>query len=153
MKALRDYVMMYAERGACKCGRCCDAPPNPEQHQPTGHTADVIFFEVSARPGADAETLRALLRENFRGEYGDVNVFDGSDHSYMELGGWIGDQGLALMLMGLGAVLGVWKLLTPKTLLGNSAPKDIVQGLAGQGFVLVRAQLQPEAQPEQPAQP
>jgi hypothetical protein len=24
---IREYVMAHAERGACKCGRCFDAPP------------------------------------------------------------------------------------------------------------------------------
>lgn len=139
MKNLHDYVNQYAERGACKCGRCADAPPNPEQHQPTGHTADVIFFEVSAREGADAETLKRLVRENKAGDYGDVDVLDGKEHNYLELGGWIGDQGLALTLMGLGAVLGVWKLFTPKTLLGKDGPDDLVQQMAGQGFVSVQA--------------
>ena len=58
---IREYVMAHAERGACKCGRCFDAPPNPEQHQPFDHTADLVFFEVSARAGADAETLKTLV--------------------------------------------------------------------------------------------
>ena len=102
MTNLRDYVIKYANRGACKCGRCADAPPNPEEHQPKGHTADMVFFEVSANPGADAETLKQLVSENKEGSFGDVDVLDGNEHSYLELGGWIGDQGLALMLMGLG---------------------------------------------------
>ena len=141
MNKLQEYVMAHAERGACKCGRCADAPPNPEQHQPAGHTADMIFFEVSARNGADAETLKTLLRENKHGSFCDVDVLDGKEHNYMELGGWIGDQGMALMLMGLGAVLGVWNLLTPKTMMGKDAPADLVNQMAGQGFVAVQAQV------------
>jgi hypothetical protein len=136
---IREYVMAHAERGACKCGRCFDAPPNPEQHQPFDHTADLVFFEVSARAGADAETLKTLVRENKQGEFCEVDVLDGQEHSYIELGGWIGDQGMALMLMGLGAVLGIWNLLTPKTLLGKDAPADLVNKMAGQGFLSVQA--------------
>lgn len=139
MKTLQDYVMANAERGACKCGKCADAPPNPEQHQPAGHTADLVFFEVSARNGADAETLKRLVRENRQGEHCDVDVLDGKEHSYLELGGWIGDQGMALTLMGLGSVLGVWKLLTPKTVLGDLIPKALQMQMAGQGYVSVQA--------------
>jgi hypothetical protein len=143
MNKLRDYIIKHAKRGACKCGRCVDAPPNPEQHQPVGHTADMIFFEVSAGDGANADELKALLRENKRGEYGDVDVFDGNEHNYLELGGWIGDQGLALTLMGLGSVLGIWNLLTPKTMLGKLIPDDLVQSLAGQGMVAVQMKVTP----------
>lgn len=140
MQKLRDYVTTFAARGACKCGRCADAPANPEQHQPAGHTADVVFFEVSAHDGADAHILRELVRANKQGDYGDVDVLDGKEHNYLELGGWIGDQGLALTLMGLGAVLGIWKLWTPKALLGKDAPEDLVKQMAGQGFVSVQMQ-------------
>ncbi len=139
MNKLREYVMAYAERGACKCGRRLDAPSKPEQHQPAGHTADVIFFEVSARPGADVETFKTLLRESRQGEFGDVDVLDGQEHNYLELGGWIGDQGMALLLMGFGAVLGVWNLITPKSLMGKDAPKELVNQMAGGGFVVVQA--------------
>jgi hypothetical protein len=52
----------------------------------------MVFFEVSARNGADAETFKALLRENKRGAFCDVDVLDGEEHSYIELGGWIGDK-------------------------------------------------------------
>ena len=139
MNKLREYVETYAVRGACTCGQCADALPNPEQHQPTGHTADMIFFKVSARFGADAETFKALLRENKRGEYCTVDMLDGKEHNYIEVGGWLGDQGMALMLMGLGVILGVWNLLTPKTLMGDSVPDDLVKMVAGQGFIAVMA--------------
>lgn len=129
----------YAERGACRCGKCADAPPNPDQQQPKGHTADMMFFEVSAKNGADPEKLRELVKGNHGGVFGSVDMFDGQEHSYLEVGGWIGDQGLALMLMGLGTVLGLWKLLTPKTLLGNTLPKELQMQMAGQGYVSIQA--------------
>jgi hypothetical protein len=139
MTKLQEYVLAHAVRGACQCGHCIDASPNPEQHQPTGHTADLIFFKVSARKEADAETFKTLVRENKQGAFCEVDVLDGQEHNYIELGGWIGDQSLALMLMGLGTVLGVWKLLTPITLMGQNAPLDLVQQMAGAGFVIVQA--------------
>lgn len=111
MQALVDYIVKYAERGACTCGRCVDAPANPEQLQPTGHTADLGFFKVKANDGANAEELTRLIKANKTGEFCDIDVLDGLPHDYIELGGWIGSQELALMLIGLGTVLGLWDLM------------------------------------------
>ena len=70
------------------------------------------------------------------GEFCSVDVFDGQEHGYMELGGWIGDQGLAMMLMGLGAVLGLWRLTTPKML---GLPNDLVMLMAGAGMITIQS--------------
>ena len=137
MTKLAEYVMQHAECGACLCGRCVDAPLDTQSKQPIGHTADLIFFKVCASDGATPEALLALVKEH-KGEYGEVNVLDGKEHNYLELGGWIGDQGLALMLMGLGTVLGVWNLLTPRTLLGKFMTDDLAMQMAGSGMVAVQ---------------
>ncbi len=134
IEALADYVSKHADRGTCRCGKCIDHPGTDKQ--PEGHTADVVFFEVSSR-GADCDQLKQLVIDAKQGCYGDVDVFDGKEHGYMELGGWIGDQGLALMLMGLGKVLGLWQLLTPKMLPGISP--ELVQQLAGSGMITIQA--------------
>lgn len=136
MSELIKYVMKHTERGACTCGRCADAPADPKQ--PTGHTADLIFFKVAAKDNPDAETLRKLVKEHV-GDYGPCDLFDGKDHSYLEVGGFVGDQGLAMMLMGLGSILGLWKLLTPRTVFGNLLPDATVQQMAGAGYVSVQA--------------
>lgn len=136
MQELIDYIIKFAERGPCQCGKCCDAVPNPETKQPGGHTADLVFFKVSAKPGVDVATLARLVRENKAGAYGDVDLFDGAEHGYMELGGWIGDQGLALTLMGLGSVLGLWELLTPSKL---PIPRELQLQMAGTGMLSVIA--------------
>lgn len=127
MNELRQYIMKYAERGACTCGRCAESitvdqksgeisvkltdPVEAAKHQPTGHTADVGFFKVKARDGASADELKRLIQENKKGEFGNADLFDGAPHDFIEIGGWIGDQGLALMLIGLGTVLGLWSVL------------------------------------------
>ena len=146
MNALRDFVSRYANRGPCCCGKCIDAPPNPEGKQPEGHTVDVHFFKVAARAEEGelphlAAQLRALLKESNKGEYADVDPLDGKEHNFMELGGWIGDQGLALTLMGLGGRLGLWKVLTPRSVLGPiiSNNPDMANRLAGMGMVSIIA--------------
>lgn len=136
---LQNYVRRNAKRGPCTCGRCADAVPDPETKQPVGHTADLVFFEVAAEPTANTDELKRLVQENKKGEFGDLDLFDGKDHSYIEVGGWIGDQGLGLMLMGLGAVLGLWKLLTPRKVFPG-LPEDMVKKMAGAGYVSVIAE-------------
>ena len=128
---LATYVRKHAVRGTCRCGRCVDRPA--EESQPQGHTADVVFFEV-ANDGGDADELRRLVEAAKEGEFCNVDVFDGNDHGYMELGAWIGDQGLAMMMMGLGHVLGIWKLFTPKML---GLPNDLVTQMAVSGMVSI----------------
>lgn len=128
MQALVDYIRNYAERGACTCGRCVESitvdqagditdvkltdPVEAAKHQPTGHTADLGFFKVKANDGASAEELTRLIKANKTGEFCDLDVLDGLPHDYIELGGWIGSQELALMLIGLGTVLGLWDLMS-----------------------------------------
>lgn len=139
MKSLYQFLQDHCVRGACQCDRCIDAPENPQDKQPTGpHTADLIFFKVSATGNPNVEELTAAIKAH-KGEYGEVDLFDGKEHSYLEIGGWIGDQGAAMMLMGLGAILGLWQLLTPRTVLGPSIPDDLVMQMAQAGMVTIQA--------------
>ena len=141
MKDLIDYIQEHAVRGACRCGRCIDAVEHPENQQPTGHTANLVFFEVVAKPGADPEKLKALIGHHVQGAFCAMNPLDGKPHTYMEVGGWLGSQDLALQLMGLGAVLGLWNLATPRTVFGENI--DAIHGLemsmAQQGMLAIKA--------------
>ena len=134
MQELVDFVLKYAVRGDCQCGKCIDAPD--VKQQPVGHTADLVFFKVAAQDNPDAAALRKLIEDNKTGEFNNVDMFDGKEHSYLEVGGWIGSQDLALRLMGLGTVLGLWQLLTPKVVLPD-CPDDKAMEMAGMGMVTV----------------
>ena len=132
---LATYVRDHAERGTCRCGKCCDHPGGDDQ--PTGHSADLVFFLVAARDGADADSLRRLVAAAAGpGAFGSLDPLDGREHGYIEVGGWIGDQGAALMLMGLGTVLGLWTLMTPE-MFGFHGP--VALEMAGYGLVTVHA--------------
>jgi len=111
---------------------------NAIQCAPEEADADVIFFGVRKGPDATADALKAAMAAH-KGEFGDVNPLNGAEHSYIELGAWVGDQGAALTLIGLGAALGAWKLLTPKTMLGGLCPPEMVQQMAGMGMVSMQA--------------
>ena len=138
--SLVDYVLSHTDRGECKCGKCIDVGNKTD---PTGHTADLVFFKVALKGEPDADTFRRLTAEH-RGEFGECNPFDGIDHGYMELGGWIGDQGLAMQYMALGTLLGEFKLLTPRTVLGADIPDQLVSQMVGSRFLSVVAAKKPE---------
>lgn len=126
---LVEYIHHHVSRGECGCGLCCDRGEKPE---PEGHTVDMFFFKVAATNDPTSEDLQRLIRAH-AGDFCEVDLFDGKEHPYIELGGWIGDQGLALMLMGLGEIVGLWSVMQPNLLPG--LPDAMKQQMAGAGMV------------------
>lgn len=132
---IQDFVLKYAERGECKCGRCLDVGTKPD---PAGHTANLIFFKIAKKDGATAEEMLKLTKE-CAGEFTQIDPFDGADHNYMEIGAWIGSQDLGLQFMGLACLLGLAELLTPITVFGmNSADEQAdVMKMAENGLLSI----------------
>ena len=100
---------------------------------------DLVFFHVAAVQSADAEMLKRLMAAHNVSKR--VAPLDGKEHRYIELGAWLGGEEIALRLIGLGAVLGLWKLHTPKTVLGNvmkPSDEEMLQ-MAESGLVTVTA--------------
>lgn len=129
MKAI-DYVRKHAIRGACTCGRCIDAPKNPEQCQPDGHTINLTFFKI-ANNGGNKEEFERIFKKEF------PHWFDGKEHSYLQAGADIGDQGLCLMAFGLGHLLGVWKCLCPETTM-PFLPDDLKKQMVDGGMITIQ---------------
>lgn len=130
-RQLYEYVCMHAERGQCRCGSCIDggtAQPCEIEGEPR---ANVIFFEVVPLNAPDPRDFDALARAALPG------VFDGKEHSYLEVGGLLGDQGFALVTMGLGSILGTWELLTPETMM-PFLPAEMKMEMAGRGMITIR---------------
>lgn len=100
--------------------------------------ADMIFFRIKAKPEANAEEFKKVLAEH-QGEFCSCDLFDKQEHGYMELGGWVGDQTMALGMMGLGSLLGLWKLLTPITVLGDLVPKEMIMQMAQSGVITIQS--------------
>ena len=128
MQELVEYVLAHTDRTACQCGKCLTNGPD----RLDGHTADMVFFQVSAKNNPDPEVLKRLLKENMQGHYCNLDMLDNQEHSYMEVGGWIGDQGIAMQLMGLGWLLKLWQCMTPRMI---GVPDDLAMQMAGAGFV------------------
>ena len=128
---LYDYVLTHTIRGACVCGKCCDASENPEEKQPTGHTVDLTFFKVSA-VGGDKDEFSSMVQTEY------PTWLDKKEHSFIEIGDDIGDQDIALMTIGLGHLPGAWKALSPDTTL-PFLPSEIKQLMAGYGMVSLQS--------------
>ena len=135
MNKLHLLIKAFAVRGECTCERCIDSVADAEHKQPEGHTADLVFFKVGAGAGANAQDLLFALQDAGIS----AALFDGKEHGYMEIGGLVGDQGAALMLMGIGSILGLWDLLTPRKMLGDCLTEEMELGLAGGGYVTIKA--------------
>jgi hypothetical protein len=76
------------------------------------------------------------------GYYGDAVTVETLKQgpSYTTLGGWIGDQGLAMAFMILGADLGLWDVVTPFSLgLSRDSEEDVAKAgeMMGLGFVMI----------------
>lgn len=145
---LSDYVMCHVERGACRCGRCEDAPNYPEKHQPQAdtleekvanelagenlHTVNLTFFEVKAVNDPKKEEFLALVKAEF------PQWLDSKEHGYLEVGADVGDQGLALMTIGLGGLVKAWDVLSPETVM-PFLPPELKMTMAERGLVCLQA--------------
>ena len=121
---LHEFVMQHTERGACKCGHCIDAPPNPQGNQPKGHTVNLTFFQVAIVGKPDVDEFRRLAEPYMPQE----------ETSYITLGADLGEQGFAMQLMALGHLLGIWRVRSPDTEM-PFLDDEIKQMMAGRGMV------------------
>ncbi len=125
MTKLIDYIVNHTERGECQCGRCFDKQPDREAPP---HSVNAGFFWVSAKNNPTAEDLNRLLLA----EYPSPERLRAGP-SYIEIGGELGDQGLALLLIGLGELTGIWKIATPKSL---GIEGQAANRMMGNGFIM-----------------
>lgn len=141
MADLIDYVHAHTSRGECGCGSCIDKGDKPEPGWFSPHVIDMVFFRVAMVGEPSAAEFR-LLTSAHRGEFLDTDLLDGRGHHFIEVGGWIGDQGLAMRYMALGAMLDVFTLVTPYTLWPDAKPETALDAAAG-GLLIVEARPEP----------
>lgn len=108
-------------------------------------TVNVGFIEVAVKEGLDPATFIEFLRQRTQpgaGTFLDLSL-DGLDYgpSYIDLGAWLGSQQDALIVMGIGAHLGAWDIVSPATL-GVDDPEQ-ARTMMGSGFLMI-AGIKPE---------
>jgi hypothetical protein len=99
--------------------------------------ANVHFVDIAPTADfPDREELIAAVRGALgEGEWGTVTAEDlAGGPSYITLGGWLGSQDLALMLIGAVELAGIAKAVTPE-LLGLNG--EMAHTMAGNGFVML----------------
>jgi hypothetical protein len=107
----------------------------PRDKKLEGRSVDMFYFNVCATNNPDVETFKRLIAEH-KGEWGEMNPLDEKEHSYIEVGGWIGDQSLAMQFMALGELLGLWRVMQP-TMIGLDRHEEVAQQMAGAGLVSI----------------
>lgn len=100
---------------------------------------DMVFFKVGFQGDTNAEEFLRMLTPTLA--HGELQWPwpAGKEVSYLELGACLDSQGTALVTMALGARLGVWKLLSPYTVLGGHVTEEVAKQMAGLGLVTVVA--------------
>lgn len=114
-----------------------DATACVDRDQDAPMLVDMHFFKVLISETFDAQqwrdTFTRFVKEG-HGEFGPVTAERVSaGPSYIEWGGWIGDQGLAMRVMACGHRARLWDVSTPRTL-GVEGPE--ADQLAGGGYVM-----------------
>ncbi len=102
---------------------------------------DVGFFHILLKPGTDLTALK-LKNAIVRAEEGSQSSMTLEDFlheegvAYTTLGVWLGDQGLALALIGLGKALELWDVVLPGD--AGVTSRALVEQMIGMGFVLAK---------------
>jgi len=108
-----------------------------DQAPPGATRADVHFVLVAPTEGLpDREEFARVLREAAGpGDFTTLSTEDlAKGPSYIALGGWLGSQDLALMLIGAAELVGYAKAITPEVL---GITGEMADQLAGQGMVFL----------------
>lgn len=138
MNNLVQYVVDHTIRNACRCGECIDSDVVKNEHVTKNeHTVNMYFFDVCATNNPTKEEFITNIN-HFKNEFVDMNPLEG-EHSYIEVGEWIGDQGLGMQFMALGKILGCWKIMHPGIILdlNNPEQKTIADQMAKMGMVSI----------------
>lgn len=127
------------EEGGIKVTEVYLMPP-VEYDSPELRTIDVHFMEVGVNK-KKAEKHRAELQAILE-DWPEVGGLQ-KGPSYIEVGGIVDSQQVALQLFALGEALGFWKVLTPQRIGFTGAEAD---ELAGLGFVMISGFNRPKAE-------
>lgn len=113
--SLSEMVKKHVKRTDCICGVCnvSEGEELPEGYD-EDKTVDLVFFKLWAESPPEPRAFIEATK-SWRGARLACNPLDGEEHNFIELGGWVGDPGIAMQYMGLGVLLGVFDLITPKT--------------------------------------
>lgn len=143
MGDLIEYIVEHCVRGTCTCEKCMDV--SDEKIEQDVHTADIQFFKVTLKNSHCMSHIeKNAVKDNFirfinnhKGVHKDIDIFDGKEHDFIEIGAWIGDNDMALMLMGMGELLDMWKVITPDRV-ASEFSEETRRMLTDAGCILIK---------------
>ena len=115
--------------------------PAPDQAPASLPPVDLLLTQVGLKPDTPPATredlllyLRAATAGTGLGEFVSIDAarFE-QGPSYIELGAWLGSQDVALRLIGLGELVGLWTAMTAARL---GIPREQAVEMAGAGFIM-----------------
>jgi hypothetical protein len=101
---------------------------------------DIPHFVVSVRGQPDVHIFEKLTRK-WPSQWEEVSPLDGHNYHYEHLGGWLGDENLALRFMALGLYLGVFVVVQVPT-----GPRSLSAGPEPLGRAVHERKWKPSAQ-------
>jgi len=142
MSALREFVqqatVVYRHGDVVKfAGDVVSIDAFPESPRET--VVDCHFIDVGFTDAVSTRTARefyALVADAEIGEFGSISMERlAAGPSYIEIGGWVGDQTLAFQFMALCEYYHLSKVITPNSLGITGQP--LADSLAGSGYVML----------------
>lgn len=98
---------------------------------------DAVFYGVNLKRTVLADELKALIADYDAPS--ELDFFDGLNHPLSQVIDWAEDSEIAVTIMALGDLLGIWTLHTPKSYLGrNDIPESTEAQMVDQGFFYVK---------------
>lgn len=101
---------------------------------PTEDSIDVGLFHVVIAGAREDAFIR--LTTDHQSEH-KLDPFENQEHSYIALGAWIGDQGIALQWMAMAKHFGLVDLYTPRKMIPGLDDESNL-ALCRRGFVTVK---------------
>jgi hypothetical protein len=132
---LLTFILSHTDKGDCQCPDCL-ASDTYRRPDPSGGV-DLVFFKVGLLGEVSAADFISYARAHAERHALELDPFDGEEHSFIELGGWLGDQQAALRFIGMGAALGLFEVLTPYDFVPG-ADAALANQLASRGYVTAR---------------
>lgn len=102
-----------------------------QKQRPDLKIVDMVFIDVAVDPVKAEKHRDEIVR--ILNDYPEMERLKGGP-SYMEIGAVLGDQGFALAVMAVGSVLGLWDIISGKTI--GASPQE-TKDMAGVGFLLI----------------
>lgn len=134
MSNLQDFVLRHVY---CKD----DTPPDNWDVVKLfeRHDVDMYFFKVSLKSDLPSVEEFVQLTKDHISHYDVSSPLEPTEHSYIEVGAWIGDQALGMLYMALGSMLGLWKIMHPGMILNINNPEEkvLADRMAGAGYVSI----------------